>query len=257
MSTLKEKAEQILQEKQEKIIPENFSSNLEIFDVQGNIYTAGGMSYYYDSFEHNEYIKDYTFYSPDMRNSYPNGIYIKPQENYDCKLGVNISESTLANIIDLTADKIKKDEVILGITGTYEGSGSKQDTSLIPVSFVVPDLLVISSWDSSIYNGMYYDCSIDYEDEIVVLDKDNKAIRKNISMYIFLDPDEGGEYYQGQFNISYRFSNSGIVQNQLIEYFGITLEVDKVYSCTLRAQNPYNGSCIQQAITLKFIQREE
>ena len=37
MSTLKEKAEQILQEKEEKIIPENFGENLEIFDVTGGI----------------------------------------------------------------------------------------------------------------------------------------------------------------------------------------------------------------------------
>lgn len=37
MGTLKEKAELILQEKEEKIIPDNYSQNLNIFGVYGNI----------------------------------------------------------------------------------------------------------------------------------------------------------------------------------------------------------------------------
>ena len=44
MSTLKQKAEAILQEKTEKIIPENFSNELEIFGVVGNIPTINNIN---------------------------------------------------------------------------------------------------------------------------------------------------------------------------------------------------------------------
>ena len=42
MSTLKEKAEQILQEKEEKIIPENIKKDEVIFDVTGTYEGSGG-----------------------------------------------------------------------------------------------------------------------------------------------------------------------------------------------------------------------
>ena len=52
---------------------------------------------------------------------YPSGSNIKVQSNY----------SSVASAIGLTAEKIKKDETILGVTGTYEGSGGGSDSSLV------------------------------------------------------------------------------------------------------------------------------
>ena len=205
MSTLKEKAEQILQEKQEKIIPENFSSNLEIFDVQGNIYTAGGMSYFYDSFEYNENLKEYTLNSPDISDRYPIGVYIKPQQGFPCKLGININENTLANVINLTPEKIKKDETILGITGTYEGeqsSGirkldldvSEQDVYIqdwpqegdVICSIYLPEGIEETDLNNGKYTLDFIMKDVPYEAEWVRLDGLNLVIGNTIEMGIDL-----------------------------------------------------------------------
>jgi len=42
----------------------------------------------------------------------------------------NLQQETVAVAANITADKIKKDEVILGVTGTYEGSGGSGDVKL-------------------------------------------------------------------------------------------------------------------------------
>lgn len=252
MSTLKEKALQIQAEKNEKIIPENFSEELSIFGVSGNV-----RNFCEESIELNNISMDDYGSSVNIIGGIEN-IGSKGLIDGMTSFWANLNCFRLADTIGLTADKIKKNETILGITGTYDGGSSAKDSSLIPVSLVAPELLVINSWDSEIYNGLYWDCGTNYEDEIIVMDKDNKAIRKNIPLYIFLDTFEGGgEYSPGQFNISYRFYNSEVVQNQLIEYFGTTLELNKIYTGTLRACSPYSNSCVQQEISIKFVQAEE
>lgn len=127
MSTLKEKAEQILQEKNEKILPENFSENLTIYGVNGNIEDYRG----YDE-EHKLEIINNTeviisedwggifIIKGNINDWYNKGGLIDRETICEA----HTSYSTVANAIGLTAEKIKKDEVILGVTGTYEGSGS-------------------------------------------------------------------------------------------------------------------------------------
>ena len=120
MSTLKQKAEAILQEKTEKIIPENFSNELEIFGVVGNIPTINNINKVVSSIldleENNQ-----TRFMSDMENN--TNIICEPNTS----IFLDCSNSDLANVIGLTANKIKKDETVLGITGTYEGEGSSSD----------------------------------------------------------------------------------------------------------------------------------
>lgn len=137
MSTLKEKAEQILQEKNEKIIPENFSNNLAIFDVSGalNEFPFTNADDLYGQITINEGTDEDT-----SGNSYRSiqlmGRDIRNYDKYivDNNGGndvvINMHSTSLAQSVGLTAEKIKKDEVILGITGTYVGSGSNDVYSL-------------------------------------------------------------------------------------------------------------------------------
>ena len=71
----------------------------------------------------------YTSYSQSTDDFYLYGKYQDYQKIYlsrdtEGEIGVEVPKSTLANAIDLTADKLKKDEVVLGLTGTYEGDTS-------------------------------------------------------------------------------------------------------------------------------------
>lgn len=66
--------------------------------------------------------------------------------------------STVASVVGATANKIKKDEVICGVTGTYEGGGSVPDWSQIGYSTAPQPVLddfaysknIYDSWDSSV-----------------------------------------------------------------------------------------------------------
>lgn len=118
MSTLKDKAEAILQEKETKIIPENFSENLEVLGVQGELPEG---DYYGGAFASSIEVRNgmVTFYGGTGEKQ------IVGAENIAV---VGFSNDNVAEAINLTADKIKKDEVILGITGTYEGSGGNITT---------------------------------------------------------------------------------------------------------------------------------
>lgn len=118
MSTLKDKAEAILQEKEAKIIPENFSENLEVLGVQGELPEG---DYYGGAFASSIEVRNgmVTFYGGTGEKQ------IVGAENIAV---IGFSNDNVAEAINLTADKIKKDEVILGITGTYEGSGGNITT---------------------------------------------------------------------------------------------------------------------------------
>ena len=72
-------------------------------------------------------------------NSYMNKLYITKDSSGlssnvilrpDTGITMGIERSKAATAIGLSADKIKKDETILGVTGTYEGSTMKEYTSV-------------------------------------------------------------------------------------------------------------------------------
>lgn len=132
MSTLKEKAEQILQEKEEKIIPENFGENLEIFDVTGGIK---------DLSDAREVFTKITLGAEnlDMTSQSGNMLIKNIELDYNINDKVILSKSSpiahivtkeaIAEAIDLTADKLKKGETILGVEGTAEGIDTSDATA--------------------------------------------------------------------------------------------------------------------------------
>lgn len=151
MSELKTNLEQILQEKTEKIIPENIKKDISIFDVTGTLETGidtsdadataddilsektayvngekiiGTIPISEDNSTYNlEDIEDISgidtsYYSViQFLTTEKYRLYVKP----DTKFYINVDKSILAQAIGLTADKIKAGETILGITGTYTG----------------------------------------------------------------------------------------------------------------------------------------
>lgn len=146
MSTLKEKAEEILQEKEEKIIPENFSNDLEIFGVQGSIENRIGMGLLINCMDAD------TQSQPDAI-SYSGSICTgsgRIMLDADTDIGeMIVPYGMITEPLNITADKIKKDETILGIVGTYEG-----DTPGYYNDDVVGNLANINLYDSS-KDGMW------------------------------------------------------------------------------------------------------
>lgn len=155
MSTLNDNLNQILQEKENKIIPENIKKDVKIFNVVGTL--EGGTDTSDADATAEDIIQDKTAYVNGQKIT---GTLSVSNPHFGCYSSSNITEgmgnlfpdtpnlviqsspltkriyivknstpsmavqhSTLAEAIGLTADKIKKDEVILGITGTYEGEG--------------------------------------------------------------------------------------------------------------------------------------
>lgn len=106
--TLKEKAQQILDEKTAKIIPGNFSEDLQIFDVVGSM----------DDIENGSSIEGTPTYDS------VNGKVVLTNNNTDTILrsgaAIKANQAQVASTINLTANKIKKDVTILGVTGSVE-----------------------------------------------------------------------------------------------------------------------------------------
>lgn len=106
--TLKEKAQQILDEKTAKIIPGNFSEDLQIFDVVGSM----------DDIENGSSIEGTPTYDS------VNGKVVLTNNNTDTILrsgaAIKANQAQVASTINLTANKIKKDVTILGVTGNVE-----------------------------------------------------------------------------------------------------------------------------------------
>jgi hypothetical protein len=106
--TLKEKAQQILDEKTTKIIPGNFSEDLQIFDVVGSM----------DDIENGSSIEGTPTYDS------VNGKVVLTNNNTDTILrsgaAIKANQAQVASTINLTANKIKKDVTILGVTGNVE-----------------------------------------------------------------------------------------------------------------------------------------
>ena len=82
------------------------------------------------------------------------------------KISVLAPLSSVATVVGATAEKIKKDEVICGITGTYEAGGSSHDWSAIGYSSEPTPIndgytyakSIYDNWDSNItnYSSKYY-----------------------------------------------------------------------------------------------------
>ncbi len=161
MSDLKTNLQEILQEKQDKIIPENIKKDVQILGVTGTM--EGGVDTSDANATANDIVKDKTAYvngekitgtfAPEDELQIPS--IVDRQENItfgDDGFGnqsviftgastrwytpkyinnvipiVSVDQSMVAAAIGLTADKIKAGETILGVTGTYTG---ENDTSL-------------------------------------------------------------------------------------------------------------------------------
>ena len=150
MSDLKTNLEQILQEKQNKIIPENIKKDIQIFDVTGTyegLDTSDANAIADDiiagktAYVNGEKITGSLTLFPNSRTfTVDNAGVINDTENnqltfstinalkqaLDSNLNMNFSAnySDVAQVIGLTADKIKAGETILGVTGTYIGEAS-------------------------------------------------------------------------------------------------------------------------------------
>ena len=93
--------------------------------------------------------------------------YINPGYYYPANSSVRVkaNNSSLATAIGLTAEKIKKDETIIGVTGTYEGSSeynAKMNTTFnIARCYLVHNITEIPTINTSNLNSgayMFKDC---------------------------------------------------------------------------------------------------
>lgn len=141
MATILEKANQILTEKNEKILPENIKAGIQVFDINGT-FTADANAVAVDilsgktAYVNGELISgtmiDHTNLDV-MISVAPDGVVLEDANNVvklnsdiytdvyaigrNHSLGLHISYSQLAEAIGLTADKIIVGNTILGIAG--------------------------------------------------------------------------------------------------------------------------------------------
>lgn len=158
MSTLKQKAQDILDEKEEKIIPENIKKDIQIFDVTGTLEegvdtsdataTEGDLVENTSAYVNGVKIEGTLIDAREQSSvtdingeiSYFSGndnttilCYETSDDTPDIVIGNsnqiygNLDNAEFTENIGLTADKIKKDETILGVVGTLDASGT--DTS--------------------------------------------------------------------------------------------------------------------------------
>jgi len=157
MSTIKQLANSILSEKNSKIISENIKKNVEIFDITGSYEgidtsdadaTSSNIEYDKTAYVNGQKVtgtlpKNSSF----LVNGYAESIgTLTEVENSGSKslrfdrtvampaaifgngtITGFISYSDLATFGSITAGRIKKDETIFGVTGTYEAGGSTPD----------------------------------------------------------------------------------------------------------------------------------
>lgn len=124
MFNLKENLESILQEKEDKIKPENIKKDVQIFNItgtyEGNNATAGTTiqngDYGLENATSGEADNDigYKFFTNANTQSklYEAGSIVE----------IHITNELIAQVLGITADKIKSGEVICGIEGTYTGN---------------------------------------------------------------------------------------------------------------------------------------
>lgn len=85
--------------------------------ITGNIETVGAFSRRDYSADTNDIVMDNNHQNMILPKSM-SAILFRPSS----KVRIYTGYSTIATLAGLTADKLKKDEVVLGVTGTYEGS---------------------------------------------------------------------------------------------------------------------------------------
>lgn len=127
--TLLDKVRQIQQEKNEKIIPENLPNNVTVYGVSGGVVDVRNSSLDISQegaqlVKHIESSTGEDWYAAEVTglSAYDGGNGVIVGANNLIQLPLDAPD--IANVIGLTANKIKKDETILGITGTYEGSST-------------------------------------------------------------------------------------------------------------------------------------
>ena len=149
MSELKTNLEAILQEKTEKIIPENIKKGIQIFDIVGTLdegidtsdatATSNDILYPKTAYVNGQKVIGNLPLFPNTRtftvdnagvtnNADDNQLTFSTintlKQTLDSNLNMNFSANytDIATAIGLTADKIKAGETILGIIGTYTGT---------------------------------------------------------------------------------------------------------------------------------------
>lgn len=152
MSELKTNLQEILQEKQDKIIPENIKKDIQIFDVIGTYEGSGGgidtssdnpiteddVAQGKEGFVNGEKVVGTLPLFPNTRtftvdnagvtnNTEDSTLELTTintlKQTLDSNLNMKFSApyADITTAIGLTPDKIKAGETILGITGTYTG----------------------------------------------------------------------------------------------------------------------------------------
>lgn len=181
MSTLKEKAESILLEKNEKIIPENLPNDVTAFGVQGSIQRPEDGYGVEGSLRQFWYNQSANHIETQLSVA---GVYSAIINNNNF-VGVNIPGSRVAQTIGLTPEKIKKDETILGVTGTYEGTSVPEnqivDIDSLSAIFVTTrkDILGTKNLGSVDGFGTIYSNTSPY----IYYDKSNKIWKLSIDIY--------------------------------------------------------------------------
>ena len=188
MSDLKTNLQEILQEKQDKIIPENIKKDVQIFDVIGTMnggidtsdatataddiaqnktaYVNGekitGTVFTTESGEQRSFLLPSNFTEDETKIILPamdSGIY------YRAGTILYFSKSNLRNRFGITADKIKSGETILGLEGTYEGDNINDyiavpaNKNTIKILDCIKQIPLIDTSAVTNMDNMFQDCT--------------------------------------------------------------------------------------------------
>lgn len=219
--TLKEKAEEILEEKNTKLTSDKLLSDMTVFGVTGSIehkHNSGKVVTWNDSsMQQNISTKNngstFRVYIPFVNTeSNPNGICYTGSANIDLYVNSNI----VANAINLTANKIKAGENILGITGTYGGSTSNTITLADTVLNIYQTM---EEWDEETGDVI--------PTEVLASSRDvkNVCLNKSGRFVTFMAEYTGDDALSGQvdindfmeFNVNYQSGTNSYVVNVLTD----------------------------------------
>lgn len=101
------------------------------------------------------------------------------KKTIDSTTEVDVAAYATAQVVDanLTAENIKKDTIVLGITGSYEGGGGSSDFSTATITIVDPDELMETFYGPVIVDGRAdHVFHGDPSDGITVILYDGKAV---------------------------------------------------------------------------------
>lgn len=143
MATVLEKLNDILDEKNEKIIPENIKAGVKIFDIEGNMSGMGNDVYDFTAGDNMVYPTPRSIYTVADTNLFVSGKGIgympdgqtKGLINQDSETAVIMDLETVRNSLGITADMIAKGNKILGLEGTAEAGGTIEEAGYIETPF--------------------------------------------------------------------------------------------------------------------------